>query len=412
MKMKKKTILSWCLFDFGQTAFSTVIVTFVFSTYFAKMVMPSEIIGISNWGFALSFSGLLIALLSPTLGAIADASRSRKPWLTAFTLLSCVSVSLLFFIKPDPHFGFLALGFFALSNTFVEINQVFYNAYLPQIAPHKTIGKISGYGWGSGYLGGLLALIIVLTVYIQSGLFSQNEAFNIRLSTLFVAVWMLLFALPLIFLVKDSSFIPTKRKGGLVALLHTFREIKKHRLIFRFLVARIIYIDGLNTLLTLGGVFASIVFSMGFEELLYFGIAMNLTAGLGAFLLARLDDRMGSSRLIVLSLLAILFIGIFILTTHAKWIFWLSCLIMSLFIGPLQSASRSLMAHLAPKDMRAEMFGFYALSGKVTSFIGPLLVGLIARIYESERLGMTSLFVLMATGLILMIPVVRHARNT
>jgi UMF1 family MFS transporter len=406
MVIKKKTILSWCLFDFGQTAFSTVIVTFVFSAYFAKMVATNETIGISDFGFALSISGIFIAILSPFIGAIRDGCKSKKPWIVSFTFLSCIAVASLFLVKPEPSFALLALALFAVANTLVEINQVFYNAYLPEISPSKKIGKISGYGWGSGYLGGLIALILVFAVCVKADIFSHKEAFNIRMSAPFVASWMFLFSLPLIFLIKDSSFV-WKKRGGIKALFETLSKIKKHAVIFRFLLARLIYMDGMNTVLTLGAVFASIVFNMTFEQLLYFGIAMNLIAGLGAFLLARLGDKIGNLRLIVLCLVAILITGFFILTTRYLIVFWIASLIMALFIGPLQAGSRALMAHLAPKEMRGEMFGLYALSGKVTSFVGPLLVGIVTRSFNSERLGMATLFGLIGLGLILILPLMK-----
>lgn len=402
MKNEKKSIISWCLFDFGQTAFSTVIVTFVFSAYFAKMVMPGEKEGMAAWSLAIGISGLIIALCSPFLGAIADTLKSRKPWIIICTFFSSLAVALLFFIKPHPSYAYLAASLFIISNTFVEMNQVFYNAYLPSIASRDHIGKISGYGWGGGYLGGLIALVVTLFCFVLPSGISHFDALNIRSSFLFTSIWMLIFALPLILTIRGRLSSQTCHiKEGIMAVCKTFKEAKKHRLIFGFLVARLIYNDGVNAILTLGGVFAAVVFKMSFEELLYFGIAMNISAGFGSFLFSRLDDRLGSKRVILLSLSAMILFGSVILITYIKWVFWVFCLLMSLFIGPVQSSSRSLMARIAPKERITEMFGLYALSGKATSFIGPLMVGLVTE-YTSERVGMASLFLLLVIGLALL----------
>ena len=179
---------------------------------------------------------------------------------------------------------------------------------------------------------------------------------------------------------------------------------------FRFLIARLVYTDGVNTLLSLGGVFAAIIFDMPFQELLLFGIVMNISAGLGAFLLARLSDIIGSARMVALSLLAIIALGAVVIATHDKILFWVGANALALFVGPVQSASRSFMAELAPKEMLTQMFGLYALSGKVTSFIAPFLVATITRISHSERIGMSSVFVLMLVGLVIIFPIVKKER--
>ncbi|MDN3505038.1 MAG: MFS transporter [Rhabdochlamydiaceae bacterium] len=409
---RRREIISWCLFDSGQSAFSTIIVTFVFSAYFAKMVAPSEVQGISDFGWALSFSGLLVAIISPFLGAIADHTSKKKPWIFTFTLLGICATASLFFVQPSSKFLFLALGLFVLANTIVEMTQVFYNAYLPILAPQRKIGAISGFGWGSGYIGGLFALVIALALFVQAHFISHENSLNIRSTMLLAAGWMFLFCAPFFIFVKDHYFLQKSEKhvvqSGIKNVFTTIKAARKHKEMFRFLIARLLYTDGINTLLSLGGVFAAIIFDMPFEELLMFGISMNISAGFGAFVLAKFDDKIGSAKMILLTLVAIIVFGMGIIVTRDKMIFWLIALILGLFIGPVQAASRSFMAHLAPKKMMTQMFGLYALSGKVTSFIAPFFVATITRITHSERLGMSAVFVLMAIGAIILLPIIKR----
>ena len=410
-KARRREILSWCLFDSGQSAFSTIIVTFVFSAYYAKMVAPTEVQGISNFGWALSLSGLLVAIISPFLGAIADHTSKKKPWILTFTVLGVCATASLFFVQPTSRFVFIALGLFVLANSVVEMTQVFYNSYLPVLAPRRKIGAISGYGWGSGYIGGLFALVIALIFFIQSHFISHENALNVR-STMFLAAgWMIIFCAPFFIYVKDHYFLEKSEKhvvkSGIKNVFATIKAARKHKEMFRFLIARLLYTDGINTLLSLGGVFAAIMFNMSFEELLMFGISMNISAGIGAFVLARFDDKIGSAKMILITLIAIIVFGMGIVLTHNKTVFWCVALILGLFVGPVQAASRSFMAHLAPKKMMTQMFGLYALSGKVTSFIAPFFVATITRITHSERLGMSAVFVLMAIGALILLPILR-----
>lgn len=410
----KKEILSWCFFDFGQSAFSTIIVTFVFSAYFTKLVAVTEVQGISDFGWALSFSGLCVALFSPFLGAIADRTSRKKPWILTFTILGAFFTALLFFTEPYSHFIFYGLCIFIIANTLTEMTQVFYNAYLPVIAAKKEIGKISGYGWGSGYIGGLISLVLALLIFINGNWISHAMAFNIRSTTLMAALWMILFSLPFFLLVRDHYFFERSAEhvihSGVRSVFKTFKSIRKHRTLFLFLIARLLYTDGMNTLLSLGGVFAAVIFHMRFDELLLFGISMNVAAGCGAFLLAALDDKIGSAKMVLITLFMIVVLGIAILFTYDKMIFWCLALGVGLFIGPVQSASRSLMAHLAPREMMTQMFGLYALSGKITSFIGPFFVATITRVSHSERMGMASIFILLLIGLCIMLPVLKKEK--
>ncbi|MCF7852816.1 MAG: MFS transporter [Simkaniaceae bacterium] len=413
-KNRRKEILAWCFFDFGQSAFSTIIVTFIFSAYFARMIAVTDIEGIAGFGWALSFSGLLVAIASPFLGSIADQTSKKKPWLFVFTFFSIICTAALFFAQPYPSYLYFAILMFVAANTLVEVNQVFYNSYLPLIAPRKILGEISGYGWGSGYVGGLFALIAALIFFIQGGMIPKDHALNIRLTSLMAAVWMIIFCSPFFFYVKDRYLFEHKPehvvRDGIKNVFTTLRSARQHKKMFQFLIARLIYTDAINTLLSLGGVFAAVLFDMRFEELLLFGISMNVSAGLGAFLLAKVDDKIGSAKMIFLSLICLIVLGFTIVCMFDKWIFWMIALSLGLFIGPVQSASRSFMAHLAPKEMMSQMFGLYALSGKVTSFIAPFFVATLTRITHSERLGMSVVFVLMLIGLFMMIPTLREEK--
>ena len=406
-----KEIIAWCLFDFGQSSFSTLIVTFIFSAYIAKSVATNEVFGVSAFGWALSLSGFLVAILSPVLGSIADFTPKKKPWLLILTIASAITTALLFFTQPKPSHLLYGLIMFGFANTFIEVGQVFYNSFLPKIAPRKLIGEISGFGWGSGYVGGLIALILALVIFIQPYFIPHTNGLNIRATTLMAAVWIAIFCTPLFIYVKDHYIFNRSMKSvihaGIKSLFNTFHHVRKNKQVFQFLIARLIYTDGINTLLNMGGIFAAIIFGLTFNELLLFGIAMNITAGVGAFTLAKLNDRIGSAKMVAITLVLIMALGLCIVFTHDKLIFWIAALSLGLFVGPVQSASRSLMAQIAPSKMMTQMFGLYALSGKVTSFIAPFFVATITQFSGSPRLGMSFVFVLMLAGLACLAPLLK-----
>ena len=409
----KKGLFAWCVYDWANSAFPTVITSFVFAAYFAEGVAADAIAGTSQWGYALSLSGVAIAVAAPVLGAVADRTGRRKPWIALFTMLAAGASLLLWQVRPDPAFAVTALVLVALANFAFEMGMVFYNAMLPDLSPPARIGRWSGWGWGLGYAGGLVCLALVLVGFVQAetpwfGL-DKAAAEHLRATGPFVAVWMVLFALPLFALTQDNPATPApfaaNVRAGIRTLVATFRELPRYRDAAWFLLARMIYTDGLNTLFAFGGIYAAGTFGMGFEELIVFGIAMNITAGLGASAFAWADDRLGAKWTIRVALICLVVLGGAVLVVETKTLFWIFGVPLGLFVGPAQSASRSMMARLAPADMRTEFFGLYALSGKATAFLGPALLALVTDMFQSQRAGMATIVGFFVVGLALLVRV-------
>ena len=408
--VNKKGLISWCLYDWANSAFPTVITTFVFAAYFAKGVAADEISGTSQWGYALSLSAIAIAIAGPVLGAIADQSGRRKPWIMFFTLLTAIACLSLWWVEPDSAFVFKALVAVALANFAFEMGMVFYNAMLPNLAPRECIGRWSGWGWGLGYGGGLMCLALVLVGFVQVEVpwfgLDKSSAEHLRATGPIVALWMIVFALPFFVFTSDERKNPKywldSIREGLGGLIRTFRNVGRYEHPVRFLLARMVYTDGLNTLFAFGGIYAAATFGMTFSELILFGIAINVTAGIGALGFAWSDDYLGAKRTIIGTVGALVVISTTLLIIENTTLFWVLGVSLGFFVGPAQSASRSMMARLAPIDMRAEFFGLYAFSGKATAFLGPATVAFFTDIYQNQRAGMATIVVFLVVGLLLM----------
>jgi len=409
---------AWCLYDWANSAFPTIIATFVFSAYFTKAVAETPEQGTTLWAWATALSGVLIAVLSPVLGAIADRGGGRKPWLAVFVILTVVSSGLLFLVEPDPAFVLLALALVIIANTGFEVGNVFYNSLLPEVAPARWLGRVSGWAWGLGYAGGLVALVVALFGLVQAapapfGLDGGPEALEpMRATALLVALWYAAFAWPLFVFVPDrhragaSTGMGTAVKDGLATLWSTLRSLPvRDPNLLRFLIARMLYTDGLNTLFAFGGIYAAGTFGMSFDDIIVFGIAMNVAAGLGATGFAWVDDRIGSRNTVLIGLVGMTVFGTAILLIEDVTLFWVFGLALSVFFGPVQAPSRTLMARLAPEDLRAEMFGLFALSGRITAFLGPLVLGWVVLWTDSQRWGMASILLFLIPGLLLMLTV-------
>ncbi|RDI46498.1 MFS transporter [Aquicella lusitana] len=403
---------AWCLYDWASSAFPVIVTTFIFATYFTTKVAENTIIGTYQWANATALAGIIIAFTSPLFGAIADYGGHHKRWLFCFTWLAIIASALLWFAYPHHSAVYFTLACVVVGTIGLEVGTVFYNAYLAYIAPKNYLGRISGWGWGTGYIGGILALTIALVVFVDAnalGLNTQN-AEEIRISGPFVAIWYALFSLPMFFLTPDIPSQPHPLRQairfGFRDLLATLKKLPSEKNILLFLVAHMIYADGLNTLFAFGGIYAAGTYGLSFKEVLIFGITMNITAGLGAILLSWVDDYLGSKFTVIVSLICILIFGLPILFMEHKYGFWAMALVLCLFVGPVQSASRSLMVRLiAGKGAATEMFGLYALSGKITAFIGPWLLGEMTLAFDSQRVGMATVLTFFVMGILLILPV-------
>lgn len=402
-----KGIWAWCLFDFANSPFTTLVVTFIFAAYFTQSIAEDTVSGTASWSRGVAVTAILVAILSPFLGALADRGGWRKMMLGFFTGICIICTTGLFWVTPGQ--VFMALVLFVIANTAFEMGMVFYNAFLPDIAPPDKVGRISGYGWGLGYLGGLIALALALVLFVQADPpwfgFSKEHGEHIRATNLLVALWFAIFSLPLFFFVKTPATPPAKGpllSGTIQGLKQTLKEIRQYKQMVRFLVARLVFNDGLVTLFAFGGVYAAGTFGFTIEEILIFGIVLNVLAGLGAFVFGFLDDRLGGKRTLQWSLYGlILAAAIAILAPNRTW-FWVASIFVGLMSGPNQSASRSLMARFIPDGKESEFFGFFAFSGKATAFVGPAMLGLLTSLFNNQRAGISIVLALFVLGLFLL----------
>ena len=409
----RRAVAAWCLYNWASHTFPSVITTFVFATYFTQAVAPSPVLGTAWWGHAQAAAGLTIAILSPVLGSVADLTGRRKLWLAAFTIIDVLAIAALWFVTPSPASVWLGLVGIAVATVAYEVATVFYNALLPEIAPRAYLGRISGWGWGIGYVGGIIALAVVLLVFVQAptppfGL-DKAAAEHVRAAAPLSALWYAVFALPLFLWVAEPvrARLPLRVAvhRGVSDLWATIVDLwtSDRRHILWFLIAQMIYTDGLTTLFAFGGIYAAGTFGMSMSEVIVFGIALNLTAAVGALAFAWVDDWVGPRRTIALALAAIIVLSVAILLIHSKPWFWGVALVLGMFFGPAQAASRSLIARVAPESHRTQMFGLFALSGRVTAFIGPAVLATATSVFDSQRAGMATIVLFFATGLALLL---------
>ncbi len=404
MLHQKRKIWAWCLYDLACSAFPIIVITFIFATYFTRKVAANEIMGTYQWSRAMAVASLLIAILSPFFGSIADHSGGHKRWLFLFTLICVMASASLWYVYPGTSSVPLMLTCVVIGTISAEMAIVFYNSFLPHIAPATYLGRISGWAWGLGYWGGIAALSIVLFGFIKvpPAWINTITAEEVRICGPFTAIWFALFSLPLFLFIPDTprNQLPLRQaiSVGLTDLLSTLKSLPQEKNLSLYLIAHLIYADGINTLLAFGGIYAAGTFHMTLAEVILFGICMNLSAGIGAICFAWADDYFGSKCMIVFSLGCLFLFGIGILLTKTAFYFWLFGLTISLFFGPVQAASRTLMARLSPVGKSTEMFGFYAFSGRVAAFTGPWLLGITTLYFHSQRAGIATILIFFMVG--------------
>ena len=400
-----KVIFSWSLFDWANSAFTTIVVTFIYATYFTQAMATDAIRGTVLWSRAIAVSAILIAVLSPIVGTIADRGGRRRRYLIVTTAVCVVATAALTFVRPGAEGAVLiALTIFVVGNVAYETGLVCYNSFLPIIASPPKLGRISGYGWGLGYFGGLVCMVIAWVGFVHPETpwfgISTAEGFNVRATNLLTAVWFLVFSLPMLLFVRD---VDTPRRRVDVAavfreLRETFHAIRRFREVARFLLARMVYNDGLVTIFAFGGIYAAETFGMTLSEVMIFGIALNVAAGLGALVFGIVDDRIGGKKTVMWTLAALSVATILAVWAPTKTWLWVAGMLVGIFVGPNQAASRSLMARFVPARHQAQFFGFFAFSGKATSFLGPLLLGAGAGAFGSQRAGFATLLLFFVIG--------------
>jgi UMF1 family MFS transporter len=443
-------IAAWILFEWAVQPFFTLITTFVYAPYFAAGIVGDPTRGQALWGFATGAAGLVIALLSPALGAIADAAGRRKPWIAGFSALLLAGSALLWFGRPADSASIVpVLAAFALGAVGAQCALVFFNSMMPSLVPPERIGRLSGTAWGMAYVGGLISLAVTLGALAANPvtgktLFGFAPVLGLdplgregdRATGPFTAIWLVIFAWPLFVFTPDR---PQQRRvrdalhSGLGTLARTIRQLPRERDLALFLLANMICADGLVALFAFGGIYAAGTFGWGTIQIGMFGILLTITGSIGAFVGGRLDDRYGPKRVILGSLLILMVSGTAILTIDSDRIaFWSVAppvpgealygsaaerayvaigLLIGAVAGPLQAAARSLLARLAPADRITQFFGLFALSGKITSFVGPLLVGIVTAATASQKAGMAVLIAFFAAGALVLARVRINAGN-
>ena len=395
----RKEVFSWSLYDFANQPFTTIIVTFIYSTFFAKVIVGNEQEGTFLWSIGIAITAIVVSLLSPILGALADIGGYRKFFLITSTWICSIFSILLYF--PNVGDVYFALSLFVIANIAFEMGGVFCNSYLPDLSSADNIGRISGYSWGLGFLGGLLALFLALF------LFDIPNPDEIRKINILVGVWFLLFSIPTFLFVKDRKSENLNKQhisSSFQAISETFKSISNYRKIYRFLIARLFFNDGLITIFAMGGLYASGTLDFTLKEVMMLGIVLNICAAAGSFLFGYIEDKIGPNKVINISLI-VLMIATFMAysapeTNHPKELFWTAGVLLGLMVGPNQSCSRSLMSRLTPKEKQNEFFGFFALTGKATSFLGPLLFGVVTKLH-SQQLALWVVIVLLLIGFVL-----------
>jgi len=403
-----KATWAWALYDWANSSFTTLVVTFIYGTYFTQAIAPDEVTGTALWSRAIVVTGVVVALASPILGALADRSGARHRYLVVSTLICIAATAGLTFVAPgSEHAVLMALSIVVVANVAFEIGLVFYNAFLPQLAPAARIGRVSGYGWALGYMGGLaclgLALVLLVREVPMFGI-STEAGFNYRATNLLVAAWFLVFSIPIFVYLGDRQ--APRASVGIAAAVRgvaeTLRSVRRYPDVVRFVVARMIYNDGLVTIFAFGGIYAAGTFGMSLSEVIQFGIGLNLAAGIGAWLFASVDDRIGGKRTILISLVGLCAMTLLAVVATDRTTFWIAGLGIGVLVGPNQSASRSLMGRFVPQRHQNEFFGFFAFSGKLTAFMGPLLLGILTQSLNSQRLGVASVLVFFVVGALLL----------
>jgi len=404
---KIKPYVAYCLYDWANSPFATVVITFIFSAYFERAIVGNAEEASILWGWCISFSAFIVACLAPFIGKHIDINLSHKFWLIVFTFISSMGAALFWFAYPVPQSIIFVCILVIISNVAFELGGVVYNSLLPVFSKSKKIGSLSGKAWAAGYAGGILCLLIILFGFVQNEnpLFGigKDQGANIRIAGPIVAIWFIIFSIPFfIKLEKHKKKVLHKKESLFKEVFSSIKKLFRNSNQGRFLLSRMIYTDGLNTLFAFGGLYAAGTFKMSFIEIIIFGILINITAGIGAFFFSYLDDRIGPKFIIKISLIFLIIFGSATLIIENKELFLLFGSILGFFIGSVQASSRSLMSRYISNGNNTEIFGLYAVSGKFTAFLGPAVLAITVSIFNSQRVGMGSIIIFLLIGLILL----------
>lgn len=441
-------IAGWVLFDWASQPVYTLVLTFLFAPYFASGFYADAVQGQAVWGYLIAISGFIVAFASPVVGAIADVTGRRKIWIFGLSVFMICGLCSLWLAAPGAQQWLIpvAVGL-VVALVAAEIATVFTNAMMAELVSEDALGRLSGTGWAVGYLGGLASLVVAAGLLVADPATGKTMLGATPLLPLdgaaregdrvigpFSALWYLIFVIPLFLFTPDSKGSGASAgaavRQGLGQLKQTFLHVRQYGGAVRFLVARMLYADGLGAIFAFGGVYGAAVFGWSTIDLGMFGILLTITGAAGAFVGGILDDRFGPKSVIIATLIGlmigavgivsidathVLFVvemsakeaGSSAFTSGAEYVYLAFAVLLGLVAGPLQSASRSYFARIAPPDMRTEFFGLYAFSGKITAFAAPLLVGTVTAWSGSQRLGIATILLFLSAGLAIMMTVRR-----
>ncbi|WP_159795781.1 MFS transporter [Puerhibacterium puerhi] len=425
----RRQVASWALWDWATQPFNSVIVTFVFTALYltGSSFLPAEVAALdagdprreqalagltSGLGAWITVAGVLVALLAPVLGQRADVAGRRKAWLGGSTVALVVCMLALFAVRADPAYFVLGAVLIALGSVASEIAGVNYNAMLVQVATPGTVGRVSGLGWGLGYVGGIVALVLVVVADLADwwGM-PTDDGLPYRVIAVGCALWAAAFAWPLFRYVPEAPAADRPRVGLLRGYVRLWRDVvelfRTSRPTFWFLLASAVFRDGLAGVFTFGAVIASVSFGFGSTEVMVFGIAANLVAGVSTIAVGRLDDRLGARAVIIASLTGLVVAGLAVVGLHdlGKGVFWAGGLLLCCFVGPAQAASRSFLARVTPAGRESEIFGLYATTGRAASFLAPGLWTLLIALTGATIWGTLGVVAVILAGLLLMLAV-------
>lgn len=408
----RKEIWAWAFYDFANSAYATALAGVIFNVYFVQVVVGSEgvpflggrISATAFWGYSVSASMLLVAVSAPVLGAIADYTASKKRFLVSFCYAGVLATTLLFMVGPGDIW--LGILFYALSNVALESSMTFYNGFLPEITSKEKMGRISGFGWALGYVGGVVCLLLNLAMIERPDWFGlpDSDYIPVRASLVVVALWWGLFSIPTFVWLRERAQRRELSAGtrylkiGFQRLAQTFRKINQFRELVKFLIAFLIYNDGVQTVIVMAAVFGAEVLQMSQQELIACFVLIHVVAFFGALLFGYLADRMMTKRAINISLFLWSAALVYALVINQSWQFWTLSVVVGFVLGGIQACSRALLAQFTPQENSAEFFGFFSTGGKFASIFGPALFGLITDVTGSPRFGVLAALLFLLAG--------------
>lgn len=424
VRTDRGTVTAWALWDWGSAAFNAVLVTFIFSVYLTDSVgatLDSRYTPTTLYGWVMAVAGVLIAVVAPIIGQRADLKGTRRRSLGVWTFITIALMLSLFLVRNDAAVYFwIGAVVMAVASVLFEFAEVNYYAQLNQISTPDNVGRVSGFGWGMGYAGGIVLLLICYFGFVagEGGMFGlpTEGGFNIRLVAVFAAVWFAVFAVPVLVRVPEIRPSDAAATEGVLdayrRLLRTIRDLwHTDRNALYFLVSSAVFRDGLAGVFTFGAILAVTVYGLTPGDVLLFGVAANVAAAAGAMLGGFLDDKLGPKPIIVASLALMIAAAGVLYVVEGPLMFWIFGLALCLFVGPAQSAARSFLSRVAPDGREGQLFGLYVTTGRAVSWLSPLAFGMFVLLGGTDRFGILGIGLILLVGALLLIPVVDPTRR-